>query len=62
MEKIVILFKDNNLWINLFFFLMISDFVISYNEFLLYRFWILFSMEMFIILILNVMYNEIYVI
>lgn len=44
------------------FFLMISDFVISYNEFLLYRFWILFSMEMFIILILNVMYNEIYVI
>lgn len=45
-----------------FFFLMISDFVISYNEFLLYRFWILFSMEMFIILILNVMYNEIYVI
>lgn len=61
MEKIVILFKDNNLWIN-FFFLMISDFVISYNEFLLYRFWILFSMEMFIILILNVMYNEIYVI
>lgn len=61
-EKIATLFKDNNLWTNLFFFLMTSDFATSYNELSLHRLRTLFSMETSIILTLNATYNETYVI
>lgn len=59
-EKIATLFKDNNLWTNLFFFLMTSDFATSYNELSLHRLRTLFSRETSIILTLNAVYNETY--